>query len=160
MAKWKYWFKKEYAIDVSVQCIFWNSCEQNSYQCSKQETSAVHLATGFSNIPMCVWLVPAPSPATIPGSYVSPEWMWRKSYVGKWWKNFGKTWTEISPWRTSPCSLLKQIQWSQHDSYESTGWQSIMMNPKTILCLGFCHAQVIICLSWGSNYSGINYTLC
>lgn len=22
------------------------------------------------------------------------------------------------------------------------------------------HAQVIICLSWGSNYSGINYTLC
>ena len=33
-------------------------------------------------------------------------------------KHCGKARRET--WR-SPCSLLKQIHWSQHDSYESTG---------------------------------------
>lgn len=123
-------FKKEFAIHVSVSCIFGNNCEQKSYQCSKQAISAVHLATGFSDIPMCAWLGPAPSPATIPGNCKCHQNGCGEVVLENGKKHFGKTWTENSPWRTSPCSLLKQIQWSQHDSYGSTGLTVHHGEPK------------------------------
>lgn len=45
-------------------------------------------------------------------------------------KHFRNTWAETSPWRTSPCSLLKQIQWAQCNSYGSTGLTVHYDEPK------------------------------
>lgn len=67
--KWKYWLNKEFALPFIAECIFGNNFEQNSYQYLKG-TSAVHLATGSPNAPMCACLVPDPSPVTIPDSYM------------------------------------------------------------------------------------------
>lgn len=78
---------------------------------------------------MCAWLVPAPSPVTIPGSCMC-HWNGCEVMLEKGEKHFGKTWTETSPWRRSPCSLLKQIQWSQHDSDGSTGLPVHYDEPK------------------------------